>query len=129
MTGSNTIGIPGCSARRRSSRAATCSAANHADLDRVDSDIADNSFNLRENHLGRDRMDGADADRVLRRDRRDGRHRVTAEHRDRLDIGLNAGAAAGIGTGNDENPGRRRHTPRLRPAPGREVFHVHGAVM
>src|SRR3546814_1175850 len=48
-------------------------------------------------------MDALHAERVLRGDRGDRGHRVAAEHRHRLDVGLNPGAAAAVGPRNDEN--------------------------
>ena len=101
-------------------------AADHADLHRVDADVADDRVDLREDHLGRNRVDRGDAERVLRGDRGDRGHRVAAEHGDGLDVGLNPRAAARIRAGDDQDAGRRRHATRLRPAPRGEVFHVHG---
>ena len=49
-------------------------------------------------------VDGLDAERVLNRDRGDGGRRVAAQGGDCLDVGLDAGAAARIGTGDDQNP-------------------------
>jgi hypothetical protein len=80
----------------------------HPDLDRIDADIAHHCVHLRDHHVGGHRVHGADAERVLRGDRSDRGHRVAAEHRDGLDIGLDASAATRIGTGNDQDT--RRHT-------------------
>ena len=46
--------------------------------------------------LRRDRMDGGDADRVLRGDRGDRGHAVDAAGGERLQVGLDAGAGAGV---------------------------------
>jgi hypothetical protein len=46
-------------------------------------------------------MDALHPQRILRGDRGDRGHRMAAEHRDRLDIGLDTRAAAAIGPGND----------------------------
>ena len=46
--------------------------------------------------VGRDRVDGGDADRVLRGDRGDRGHAVDAAGRERLQVGLDAGAATRV---------------------------------
>ena len=52
--------------------------------------------------------------RVLHGDRRHRRHGVTAERGDGLDVGLDAGAAAGIRTGDDEDTALRfGHIPDM----------------
>ena len=50
-------------------------------------------------------VDRADPERVLRGDRGDRGHRVAAEHGDRLDVGLDARAAARVRAGDDEDAG------------------------
>ncbi len=75
----------------------------HADLDRIDADVRRDAVDLREHHVGRHRMDALHAQRVLRGDRGDRRHRMAAEHRDRLDIGLGPRAAAAIRPGDNQN--------------------------
>src|SRR6185369_7198729 len=104
-------------------------ATDHPDLYRIDSDVTDNRFDLREDHLGRDRMNGTDTDSVLRSDGGDRSHRVTAKHGDGLDVGLNPGASARIRAGDNQDPSRRRHATRLRPRLRGEVVHVHGFVL
>jgi len=47
------------------------------------------------------------AARILRRDGGDGGHGVPAQQGDRLDIGLNARATAGIRSGDDEDTALR----------------------
>ena len=107
MTGSKTIGRSGCSALQPLEPLGDLlggeGAADHADLHRVDADVGDDRVDLREDHFGRDRMDGGHAERVLRGDRGDRGHRMAAEHGDRLDVGLDARAAAGIRAGDDED--------------------------
>ena len=76
-------------------------SANHADLYRINSNVIDNRFDLRENHLGRNRMNSADAGGVLGGNRGDGGHRMAAQHRDRFDVGLNARTAARIRAGDN----------------------------
>ena len=49
------------------------------------------------------RLDRLDADRVLRRDRRDRGHPVHPTARERLQVGLDAGAAAGVRAGDREH--------------------------
>ena len=57
---------------------------------------------------GRHRVDGAHPDRVLGRDRGDRGHAVHAAARERLQVGLDAGAAAGVGAGDREQARRGR---------------------
>ena len=54
-------------------------------------------------HIGGDRVHRRDADRVLSSDRGDRRHPVHAGGRKCLEIGLDAGAAAGVGAGDGED--------------------------
>ncbi len=78
-------------------------AADHADLDRVHTKVVDHRINLRQHRLGRHRMHGRHANRVLGRDGGDRRHRMAAKHGHRLDVGLNARAAAAVGACDDED--------------------------
>ena len=78
-------------------------AADHADLHRIDADVGSHRIDLGENHFRRYRMDGADPFRILGGDGGDRGHGMAAEHGDRLDIGLDAGAAAAVGPGDDED--------------------------
>ena len=103
--------------------------ANHSDLHGIDPDILEDGVNLGEHDLGRDGMDRADAPRVLGGDGGDCSAGVAAQHRHRLDVGLHACATAGIGTGDDQDPGRRGHRSSLRPNAGCEIVHVHGIVV
>ncbi len=79
--------------------------AEHADLDRVDPDVFGDRADLGDDRLRRDRLDRLDPDRVLRRDRRDRGHPVHAAARKRLQVGLDAGATAGVRAGDRENVG------------------------
>src|SRR5262249_52695954 len=57
---------------------------------------------LRGDEGGRQLMDGGDAAGALGRQRRDRRGAIDAERREGLEIGLNAGTAAGVGAGDGE---------------------------
>ena len=100
ITGSTTTGVPGGQlVERRRDRERDLGGAEHPDLDRVDADVREHRAHLREHDLRRDRMDGGDADRVLRGDRGDRARAVHAAARERLQVGLDAGAAAGVRAG------------------------------
>ena len=75
----------------------------HAGLDRVGADIVEHDLHLLADESRIDRQDAVDPLGVLRGQRGDRGRREGAEHRHRLDVGLNAGAAAGIGAGDDED--------------------------
>ena len=75
----------------------------HPDLDGVDADVVRHGPDLRDDHLRRHGVDRLDTDGALRRERRDRRHPVHAAAGERLQVGLDAGAAAGVG------PGDRQH--------------------
>ena len=77
----------------------------HPDLDRVDADVFGDRAHLGDDHLRRDRLDRLDPDRVLRRDRGDRGHPVHAAARERLQVRLDAGAAAGVRAGDREHCG------------------------
>ncbi len=66
----------------------------HAGLDRIGADVVEHDLDLLADEIGRDRQDAKDALGILRGQRGDRRRRVGVEHRHRLDVGLNAGAAA-----------------------------------
>jgi hypothetical protein len=98
--------------------------SDHADLDRIGADIGKHHVDLLQHHVGRNGMYRLDAERVLGRDGGDRRHRVAAKHRHRLDVGLDAGAAAAVGAGNDQDTGwlhARSHAQHraIGQAPGR----------
>ncbi len=79
--------------------------ADHADLHGVHADIGDDRVDLGDHHVGRNGVNALHAEGILRGDGRDRGHRVAAEHGDRLDIRLDARAAARIGAGDDEDAG------------------------
>ena len=88
----------------------------HAGLDRVGPDIVEHDLDLLPDEFGRDRQYPENAERVLRRQRRDRRGGETVEHRHGLDVGLNAGAAARIGAGDDQHPPLHRPPDSKIPA-------------
>ena len=61
-------------------------------------------LHLTDDRLRRDRGDALDPDRVLPRDRRDRGHAVHAAARERLQVGLDAGAAARVRAGDRQAP-------------------------
>lgn len=70
----------------------------HADLDGAGSNIVKNGIDLRRDNVRGDILHGGDAERVLCGDGCDGRLGIQAVRRDGLDVGLNAGTTAGIGS-------------------------------
>ena len=85
--------------------------SDHPDLDGVRADIGKHRLHLLNDHLGRNRHHRRDAERILRRDRGNRRRGEAAEHGNGLDIGLDASAAARIGTGDDQHAGRLHAGP------------------
>jgi hypothetical protein len=79
--------------------------AEHADLDRVDAQVVDDGADLRDDHLRRDRLDSGDRHGVLGRDRGDRGRAVHAGAGERLEVGLDAGAAAGVRPGDRQADG------------------------
>ena len=75
----------------------------HPDLDRINTDVGHHRVNLRQHDVGGDGVNRCDPQSVLCGDRGDGRHRMAAEHGDGLDVGLDAGTAAGIRACDDED--------------------------
>ena len=69
----------------------------HPGLRRVDADVVEDRVELRAHELRRQLVDRGDADRVLRRQRDEHRRAVRAGGGERLQVGLDAGAAAGVG--------------------------------
>ena len=65
----------------------------HARLHRVRADVVEDDLHLKIDELRIDGRDAVNAERVLRGERRDRRRGVTAERRDGLHVGLDAGAA------------------------------------
>ena len=76
----------------------------HAGLDRVGTDILEHDLHLPADEVGRDRQDAEYTLGVLGCQRGDSRRRKGVEHRHGLDVCLDAGAAAGIRAGDDQNP-------------------------
>jgi DEAD/DEAH box helicase domain-containing protein len=72
-------------------------AEEHACLRRVDADVSEDGLELAADEVGRRFVDGADLSRGLSRQRDDRAHAMAAEVRERLEVGLDAGAAAGVG--------------------------------
>ena len=71
---------------------------NHADLDGAWADIVKYGVDLRSDDIRGDILHGGDTERVLCGDGGDGRLGIQTVRRDGLDVGLNAGATAGIGS-------------------------------
>ena len=74
------------------------SRENHADLDGAGSDIVKDGIDLRRDNIRGDILHGGDTERVLCGDGRDGCFGIQTVRRDGLDVCLNAGATAGIGS-------------------------------
>jgi hypothetical protein len=89
----------------------------HAGLDGADAQVVGERGHLRGDDGGGKLKDRLHALRVLRGDRRDDGGAVDAEGRERLEVGLDAGAARAVRAGNGQGNRRRRH----RSAPRREV--------
>ena len=81
----------------------------HADLHRIDVEIGEHRVDLRGDEIGRHVVDAGDALGVLRGQRRDHRGAIDAERGEGLQVGLDAGAAAGIRAGDGD--GDRGHAP------------------
>ena len=76
----------------------------HPDLHRVRPDVLEDRRDLRGRELRRHRVNPPHSLRVLGRERRDRRHPVAAEGRERLEIGLDAGPAAAVRAGDRQHP-------------------------
>jgi hypothetical protein len=74
----------------------------HPGLGGVDADVVEDGIELGGDELRRDLVHSADPNRVLGRQRDDRGHTVGPVARERLQIGLDAGAAARIRAGNRE---------------------------
>ena len=77
-------------------------------------DVAGDGLDLGRHDVGGDGRDRRDADRVLRGDGGDGARAVDAERRERLQVGLDARAAARIAAGNRQDGPHRRVTATAR---------------
>ncbi len=80
----------------------------HAGLDGIDADVRQDGFQLCIDLLGGHRIHARDTSGVLRGDGGDDRHAVRAQRRKRLQVRLNARAAAGIRAGHGERAGGAR---------------------
>ena len=78
---------------------------NHADLDRPDRDIRENGIDLGADDGRAQVLDGGDPAGVLCGDRGQHARAIDTERRERLDVGLDTGAAAAVGTGNGQGDG------------------------
>ena len=75
----------------------------HADLDGVGTDVAQHRVDLARQKLGGQRVNAAHADGVLRGDSGDGGGAKAAECGNGFEVGLNARAAARVGTRNRQH--------------------------
>ena len=91
---------------RRSSASATARVvtrrSEHADLDGVDAEVLDDRAHLRDHHRRATRPRRPRPRRVLRGDGRDRGGAVDARSRERLEVGLDAGSAAGVRAGDGQ---------------------------
>ena len=84
----------------------------HADLDGAEIEICGHRFDLCRDEVGRHRLPGGHAKRVLRRDGRDGGCPEDAMRSERLQVGLNPRAATGVAARNCQCCA---HTVRFEP--------------
>ena len=77
----------------------------HADLDGVDGDVIGHGVELGAQEFGRGHVDVADAHGVLADEGGDDAHAVGAVGGEGLQVGLQAGAAAGVGAGDRQHAG------------------------
>ena len=80
------------------------SVEKHADLDRVDGDVVGNRVQLRAEEFHGRHVDVTDAPRVLADQCGDHAHAVGAVRGERLQVGLQPGAAGGVGAGDGQHP-------------------------
>ncbi len=119
ITGSTTSGRPAARcAQYCGERFDYRGIVQHAGFDRVGADIVEHHLDLLADEFWRDRQHAEDAQGVLRGQRSDRRRCVGTEHRHRLDIGLDAGAAAGIRAGDDQHPPAHDCAACTIPPPG-----------
>jgi len=88
----------------------------HPRLRSVDANVREDRLELCLHELRRHLVNGRHGDRVLRGESDDRAHAVAAERRKRLQVGLDAGAAAGVGA-RDREAARHHWTGRLPSAP------------
>jgi hypothetical protein len=79
----------------------------HPRLCSVDADVAEDGLELRGDELRRHLVHSGHTRGVLRRQRDDRAHSVTAGGRERLQVGLDPGAAAGVRAGNGKTTWNR----------------------
>jgi hypothetical protein len=92
----------------------------HSRLCAVDADVREDRVELSDDELRRHLVDGRDACRVLCGERDDGAHAVTACCRECLQVGLDAGTAAGIRPG-DRQTARNAHGANVTPPDRQEA--------
>ena len=97
--------VAGSRSSARSTASIASAVPDHPDLHGVHADVLDHRPDLLDDRLGRQRVDRAHALGVLRGDRRDRGHAVRAAGGERLQVGLDAGAAAGVGAGDRQQRG------------------------
>jgi hypothetical protein len=76
----------------------------HPRLRRVHADVPGDRADLLGDHIGRDLLEAGDPLRVLHRHRGDRGHPEDPERAERLQVRLDPGPAAGVGTGDREGP-------------------------
>jgi hypothetical protein len=81
------------------------SAEEHSGLRRIDADVVEDRVELRADEVGWDLVDRRHLGRVLRREGDDRAQPVGAEAGERLQVGLDAGAAAGVRGGDRQAAG------------------------
>src|SRR5262249_394915 len=88
-------------------------ASQQADLDRRNVKVGKHRIHLRSNKLRRHLMNAEDFNGVLRRERRHHTSAIDAERGEGLQICLDAGAAAGVRTGNGQRDRNTHHVSRF----------------
>ena len=114
ITGSSTTGARGRGRARRRPLSIVSARAEHADLDGVDADVVGHRPHLLDDRFGRKRVDAGHRHGVLGGHGGDRRHAVHPAARESLQVGLDAGPAAGVGAGDREDASgcaRGRHRP------------------
>ena len=99
----------------------------HADLDRADIEIGKHRIDLRGDEVRRHVVDRGDALGILRGQRRDHRGAIDAERGEGFQIGLDAGAAAGIRARDGDRDRRGHAAPRFSRAASTRLRNVSAA--
>ena len=102
ITGSSTTGVGGDATRPLRHGFDDRGIAEHADLHRADSEVGEHRIHLRRTKAGGTSRTALTPLGVLRGERGDHRGAVDAERREGLQVGLDAGAAAGIRAGDGD---------------------------